>query len=76
MKPGEVVRHRKQTTYYLGGGHYIVVRPAALDRRWMVDERTAFGGYRILHSLPTRAEADFVAEMYVAARGLYMAGAA
>lgn len=69
MKPGEVVWHRKETTHYLGNGHYIVVRPAALDRRWVIDESTAFDGSRILESTATRAEADFIAVAYAAARG-------
>jgi hypothetical protein len=76
-----MVRHRKQTTHYLGNAHYIVVRPG-WHRCFLVEETTAFDGSRILHGCTARtetgglgvclgrAEADRLAEMYAAARGL------
>ena len=76
MKPGGVVYSRKQTCHYLGNGHYIVVRAAWAGQGWLIEERTAFYGSRILDRMGSRAEADLLAAMYAAARGVYTGKAA
>lgn len=70
MIPGQVVWHRKETTHYLGNGHYILVRPAWAGQGWLVEERTAWSGSRLLDRVGSRAEADLLADMYAAARGV------
>lgn len=68
--------HRHETTHYLGDAHYIVVRPAALDRRWLVEESTGFEGSQIHASFADRAEADLIAEALAATRVLHVSGVA
>lgn len=64
FKPGEVAYVRTSTTHYLGGGVYIIVRPA-WQGRWLVERRDGFGS-RYLATVDTRAEADALATLAVA----------
>lgn len=71
FEPGEVIRTHKQTCRYLGGGVYIIVRPAWAGEGWLVEERTGFGSH--LHAkYASRAEADLIAEALAATRPLYL----
>jgi hypothetical protein len=74
VKAGEVLWHRQETCHYLGGGVYIVVRPAWAGR-WLVEEQTGFGS-KILATVDTRSEADALASMEAALRPLYTGEAA
>lgn len=65
---GEVCWHRQETTHYLGGGRYVVVRKT-WSGGWLVEESDGFGS-RILDSADTRGAADALAQMYAAVRAL------
>jgi hypothetical protein len=69
MNPGQVIHHSKQTTHCLGGGVYLIVRPA-WDRKWLVEMRTDTGS-RYLATVDSRAEADALATLEVALLPLY-----
>jgi len=64
FQPGEVIRTHKQTCHYLGGGVYLIVRPAWAGR-WLVERRDGFG-FRYLATVDTRAEADALATLEAA----------
>lgn len=68
MNPGDVVRHRKQTTHYLGGGHYLLARQGWFGGGDVI-EITPFNGSTVLAACPTRSEAELLAAAYAAMRG-------
>ena len=69
FEPGEVIYTHKQTCHYLGGGVYLIVRPAWAGR-WLVERRDGFG-FRYLATVDTRAEADALATLEAAPLPLY-----
>jgi len=74
FQPGEVIHTRKQTCHYLGGGVYLIVRPAWAGK-WLVERRDGFG-FRYLATVDTRAEADALATLEAALTPLFTGGAA
>lgn len=74
IQPGQPVYSRKMTTHYLGGGVYLIVRPAWAGR-WLVERRDGFG-FRYLATSDTRAEADALATLAAALSPTYTGGAA
>ena len=71
FQPGEVIYTRKQTCHYLGGGVYIIARPA-WSNGWLVERRDGFGSrYLTGEPLTTRAEADALATLEAALLPLY-----
>lgn len=68
MNPGGVEWHRKETTHYLGGGAYVVVRRDFFGD-WLVEEQDPFAGpIRLFEEITTRSEADALANLVAASR--------